>query len=223
MLTKYFKPSVWDSAAFGMPSHEILEISVDTLGYAASTPGHYTVRMDPLGSKQLLHVHGFYYCDTLVEPYCAAKDFRPFTRSQVTFTNSAPIEDLLKISHSAFVHGRFHRDFQLSSKLADQRYDRWLIELHQAGKVFGLLYEEQLCGFIAVNNSRLVLHAMSAKMRGQGLAKYLWTPICQLLFSQGYAEITSSISIANLAALNLYSTLGFRFRNAKDIYHRLTT
>jgi hypothetical protein len=54
------------------------------------------------------------------------------------------------------------------------------------------------------------------------MAKFLWTPVCQALFDAGASEIVSSISAANLAVVNLYSSLGFRFRNAVDIYHRLT-
>jgi RimJ/RimL family protein N-acetyltransferase len=222
MSYKDFQPTPWDSVIFGIPTQEIVTISAQTLGSAASTPGHYTVKIDPLQSKQLLQSYGFYYCDTLVEPYCAPATFRAYRHPQVSFTRNTPLDKLLEIAHGAFAYGRFHRDFQLSQPLADQRYDRWLTELYKAGKVFGLLFEGRLCGFIAVNENRLVLHAVSAKSRGQGLAKFLWTPVCELLFSQGYGEVSSSISMANLAALNLYSKLGFRFRNAKDIYHRLT-
>lgn len=222
MLTKTFKPSPWDAALFGTPAYEILQVTPETLELASKTPGHYTVKIDPLASKQLLNQYGFYYCDTLVEPHCSKEHFQAFSHTQVSVSRNPNIDALLEIAHGAFQHGRFHRDFQIANLLADQRYDQWLTQLYQEGKVYGLLYERQVTGFIAVNDNHLVLHAVSPNIRGQGLAKYLWMPICQRLFSSGHSEITSSISMANLAALNLYTSLGFRFRHAQDIYHRMT-
>jgi ribosomal protein S18 acetylase RimI-like enzyme len=125
--------------------------------------------------------------------------------------------------HGAFSHGRFHRDFNLSKVQADQRYDKWLMQLHGAGKVYGVCYRGKLAAFIAVDGNKLVLHAVDSSMRGRGLAKYLWTPVCRMLFEAGHLEVTSSVSASNLAVLNLYSRLGFSFRNPVDIYHRLTS
>ena len=72
---------------------------------------------------------------------------------------------------------------------------------------------------IALN--KLVLHAVSEKFRGGGLAKYLWSVACKDLFGRGHQELTSSVSAANLPVVNLYASLGFRFRNSLDVYHRL--
>jgi len=66
-----------------------------------------------------------------------------------------------------------------------------------------------------------VLHALGAKHRGRGLARHLWSAVCAELARQGALELTSSISATNLAALNLYVSLGFRFRNPVDVYHRV--
>ena len=42
-------------------------------------------------------------------------------------------------------------------------------------------------------------------------------------FEKGYDEVRSSISVSNLPALNLYSSLGFYFGSAQDIYHGLVS
>ncbi len=55
------------------------------------------------------------------------------------------------------------------------------------------------------------------------MAKFLWTVVCDELYGQGHAAITSSISAANRAAAHLYLTLGFRLRHPVDAYHRMTT
>jgi len=62
---------------------------------------------------------------------------------------------------------------------------------------------------------------MGESHRGRGLAKYFWSAVCRHLFAQGQREIRSSISFVNIAVINLYSTLGFRFRKPVDIYHRV--
>lgn len=216
------KTTPWDTAVFGMDTFEITTVSRDSLNYALEVPGHYTVRTDPLMPKQLLHDSGFYYCDTLIEPYCRSEKFLGADAGDIGISRDIPLEPLLAICHGAFSHGRFHRDFNLSRAQADKRYDNWLTQLHDAGKVYGLLHRGRLGGFIAVEKNQLILHAIAEPLRGRGLAKMLWTPVCRTLFEQGFDELVSSVSASNLAVVNLYSSLGFRFRNPIDLYHRLT-
>lgn len=213
----------WDSAAFGRDCFEIDGLDDAVLQEAARRPGHYTIRVDALASKDLLHRHGFYYCDTLVEPSCTRERFVAHADARAQFSRDIALDAALKICHGAFSHGRFHRDFHLSAAQADLRYDNWLRQVHAAGNVYGLIFEGQLAGFIAVDGGRLVLHAMAAEFRGRGIAKYLWTAVCTDLYRQGHAGLGSSISAANVAAANLYATLGFRFRRPVDVYHRWTT
>lgn len=221
-LQPNIKTVPWDSAVFGVDAYEITDSSRESLELAARAPGLYTVRVDPLMSKQLLHEYGFYYCDTLIEPYCTGESFPGFDSVDVGISRDISLAPLLAICHGAFSHGRFHRDFSLPKAQADQRYDNWLTQLHGAGKVCGLLYQGELGGFIAVDGNQLVLHAIAEPLRGRGLAKLLWTPVCRMLFKQGCSELVSSVSASNLAVVNLYVTLGFRFRNPIDLYHRFT-
>lgn len=209
----------WDSAALGVPAYEINRLSREALSIATRTPGHYTIKVNPLSDKSVLHEYGFYYCDTLLEPYCNQERFVRFDRKGVTISNANPLPDLMKICHGAFVHGRFHRDFNVSKELADLRYDRWLQQLCEEGNVLGLVNRDDLVGFMAVSKNRLLLHAIAPQHRGKGLAKYFWSAVCVELFDQGHTELLSSVSATNLAVVNLYASLGFRFRNAVDVYH----
>jgi L-amino acid N-acyltransferase YncA len=213
----------WDSAAFGRDCYEITAADEDALREAAATPGHYALKLDPLADKSVLHQHGFYYVDTLLEPYCSREDFTMHRDAKAVCTRDEKIEDLLAICHGAFEHGRFHRDFNLPRAGADLRYDNWLRQVHAAGDAWGLRYDGTLAGFIAVMQNRLVLHAMAPAFRGRGLAKYLWTPVCDALYSQSNAELCSSVSAANIAVIRLYQSLGFRLRHPVDVYHRWTT
>lgn len=214
--------SPWDTSVFGVQTFELPAPTEEALMYASSNSGHYTIRVNPLDPKKSLHDFGFYYCDTLIEPFCNLSMFHAHPDPRVAVSKEVSISDLLRICNGAFSHGRFHRDFHIAHDLADQRYNRWLKQLQDEASVIGLFFQEKLVGFIALKSNSLVLHAIDSEYRGRGMAKFLWTPVCQALFDAGASEIVSSISAANLAVVNLYSSLGFRFRNAVDIYHRLT-
>jgi RimJ/RimL family protein N-acetyltransferase len=220
-LREKIRPTPWDKVAFGVDCFELADASPELLELALKTPGHYTVKADPLASKQALHRHGFYYCDTLIEPWCTPQHLAHFAHDDVAIDNAPALAALLDICHGAFRHARFHRDFNLDPRRADARYDTWLRELHRDGKVYGLLYRDDPAGFVARAGDSLVLHAMSERYRGRGLAKYFWSMVCARMFADGLPEIRSSISVANLAALNLYAELGFRFRKPSDVYHRV--
>ncbi len=211
----------WDTTAFGLPTYELADASAVTLYQAAQTPGHHTVRVDPLASKQLLHEYGFYYCDTLIEPYCTAEKLSILKHPDISIGRNAGWPELLPICHGAFAHGRFHRDFNLDRTRADRRYDNWLRQLYDRQCVYGLFKRDELAGFIAYTDNSLVLHAISETYRRKGLAKYWWSAVSCELLCAGYVEVKSSISAANVAALNLYASLGYSFRNPSDIYHRL--
>jgi RimJ/RimL family protein N-acetyltransferase len=211
----------WDSRVFGMDTYEIKEVSEEIMRRVSNKPGHYTVKVDPLSSKKILHEHGFYYCDTLIEPYCTPERFRYFEHEDVSISRDIDVDKAAEISHGAFVHGRFHRDFNIEARLADVRYERWLREIHDSGNLLTLLFDNELAGFFGYSESRILLHALDRKFRGKGLARYLWSAACRELFDMGHEEISSSVSAANVPILNLYSSLGFRFENPKDIYHKL--
>jgi L-amino acid N-acyltransferase YncA len=217
--TPLFKATPWDTVTFGMPTWEIQEYSAAALQYALQTMGHHTIKVDPLANKQLLHEHGFYYCDTLIEPVCNVARLRVAQHSHATISRDVDTQAVLTISHGAFTHGRFHRDFNLSKAAADQRYDNWLVQLLEAQQVYGLYWQGELAGFIGYNGDNLVLHALAENFRGKGLSKYWWSAVCLELLENGNEQVKSSISASNLAVLNLYSSLGFAFNNPQDVYH----
>lgn len=213
----------WDSEVFGIPCFELGSLDEDILRWAQSNSGHYTVKVDPLADKAVLYRYGFYYVDTLLSPRCNKSALRIFRHPDCRVVLADEVSsDLLEICADSFLYGRFHRDFQIDSARADKRYQGWLRHLSQNGQVYSLLYQEKLAGFIACQSGMLVLHAMKEEYRGRGLARFFWSEVCSLLVKQGAQELYSSVSAANLAVINLYASLGFRFCTAVDVYHRIT-
>jgi hypothetical protein len=217
-----FVSSPWDSLVFGVPTYEIPEPDEASLAQAAIHPGHYTVKVDPLAPKALLHRHGFYYCDTLLVPVARRADFVGRFDDRAGLDRCVGIDSLVDICRDSFVHDRFHRDFNLPGDAADQRYINWLQQLSREKEVFGLTWEDSLVAFFACDGNRIMLHAVAAEFRERGFAKFLWSRACEELFACGLEQLQSSVSAANLAVVNLYASLGFRFREVTDIYHRMT-
>lgn len=213
------KATPWDSAVFGMPTWELLEYTEAALQQAMESSGHYTIKVNPLENKRLLHEYGFYYCDTLIEPHCNAARLRTVQHPDVSISKCLDIQDALAICHGAFAHGRFHRDFNLPQSAADLRYDNWLKQLIDEQHVYGLYWQGELAGFIGYHGNGLVLHAIAEQQRGKGRSKFWWSAVCNALLAVGNEEVHSSVSASNLAVVNLYASLGFIFKNPQDIYH----
>lgn len=211
----------WDSKVFGLETWEVKQFEEEVLRSLDGHPGHYTVRIAPLASKELLHRYGFYYCDTLLEPYAGRERFSAIHHPDVLIEEKPDRQMILAMCHGAFHHGRFHRDFNLNPHLADLRYDQWVGQLCDENNVFGLLWQGELAAFFGFTGKKIVLHAVAERFQGKGLAKYLWSRACSEIFERGHDELCSSVSASNVAIVNLYSSLGFRFRNPIDIYHRM--
>jgi ribosomal protein S18 acetylase RimI-like enzyme len=211
----------WDTKALGVPAYEITVPGEKQFSRAAFRRGHYTVKVDPLASKALLHRYGFYYCDTLLEPACSRSRLKVFSHPKVRVTHHASLAALRRIARGAFTHGRFHRDFAVPRAAAEKRYENWLEGLLRKKSVLCLYFANELAGFIACDGPKLALHALAPKYRGKGMAKYFWSAACLELFRR-HPKLSSSVSAANVAALNLYASLGFRLGKATDVYHRST-
>ncbi len=219
--TLMIKSTSWDAEVFGMPTWELIEYSEEALQQATKTKGHHTIKVNPLANKRLLHEYGFYYCDTLLEPYCNATRLVKVLNPNATFSKTVDKNQIMEICHGAFSHGRFHRDFNLASESADKRYDNWLMQLLEDQLVYGLYWKGVVAGFVACKGNKLLLHALKEEFRGKGLAKYWWSALCNELVENGNDEVRSSISATNLAVFKLYASLGFSFNNPLDVYHCL--
>lgn len=212
----------WDSQVFGLNCYEIVAPTEQAFKFSQINSGHYTVRVPPTQCKKRLHEYGYYYCDSLFIPTTSRKRFAPFVDPSATLVTSPSLQDLAPICNNAFLHYRFHKDFNIPNNLADTRYKVWLTSLLEDSKVYGLAYESVIVGFMATDQNNIVLHALHENHRGRGIAKFLWSLVCTQLFNEGHTSINSSISATNLAALNLYVSLGFRFSTPLDVYHRFT-
>lgn len=227
MRTILIKETPWDQKVFGINTFEIIITSEEDLFSRLNQirnnlkSGHYTIKINPLWNKKTLFDCGFYYCDTLIQPYCSSQTFLDYKHKKISISQNNSHQELIEICHGTFNHGRFHRDFNLDRKQADLRYSSWLSQLFNNEQVWGLMYEKDLAGFWGFSQEKILLHALKPYYRGKGMAKYFWSAACQKMFDLGYSEIISSISASNMPVHNLYISLGFKFKNPQDVYHLL--
>jgi hypothetical protein len=221
MTNSFFNAIPWDSCSLRLPAWELKAYSKVAIEAAVQTQGHHTVRVDPLADKSLLYENGFYYCDTLIEPFCNSGKLRPVEHPDAQIEQLVDPDLVSKLVKHTFRFDRFHRDFKISNELSDLRYANWLMEHMNKGNAYSLTWQGDLAGFICADGNKLVLHAVLEKYRGGGFAKYWWSKLSNAILGSGAQEVLSSVSVANLAALNLYASLGFGFRNVQDIYHKL--
>ncbi|HKU69518.1 MAG TPA: hypothetical protein VJQ51_01645, partial [Burkholderiales bacterium] len=148
MVATLIKRTPWDCAALGYDAFELAHAGSDVMAQVTA-PGHYTVKVNPLSSKEILHRNGFYYCDTLAEPYCRSGQVRKSLHHSAGLVMRAPLEALLHMCRDAFRYSRFHRDFYVDPRVADLRYENWLRTLYATGNVYGLTWDNEIAGFIA--------------------------------------------------------------------------
>lgn len=220
-LPACFRETPWDAAALGIPTYEITELSHAALAAALAVPGHYTVRVDPKSSKLLLHDYGFYYCDTIIEIVGTPDRTVLPVSERCRLGRDVRLAELLGLCRSSFAHDHFHRDFNIAPALADLRYERWLTQMYEERGVHGYFHDDRLVGFIAIMGNRMQLMAIEPAVRGQGLVKYFLGDVSRLMFAHGHTEILGAISASNLVVMKAFAGLGFRFDQARDVYHRL--
>lgn len=218
----YLQETPWDKRNFGINTYQVTDISEEALRETENHEGHFTLKVNPLESPELLLKYGFYYMDTLIEPVCKRDHLTIFDKQGTSISSNYDAVDILQIAGEAFMHGRFHRDFHIPDSMADLRYMNWVKDLHAKGLIFALFYEGEIAGFYAFENDKVLLLGIKREFRSNGLAKAFTSMGCQNQIDLGYNQLRTSISAANVASLNLFYSLGFRLTNTVDVYHKLT-
>ncbi|WP_164667922.1 GNAT family N-acetyltransferase [Virgibacillus doumboii] len=219
---EFLRETPWDKRNFNIDTYEVLSPTEEALKETNKYDGHYTIKVQPLENPELLLNHGFYYMDTLIEPECKKENLQVFNKEGISISNDYEPSEINRIAEEAFIHGRFHRDFNIPNNLADLRYRNWVKDLQEKNLIFALMYEGDTAGFFAYENDKVLLLGIKEEYRSRGLAKAYTSQGCAEQFKLGYSELRTSISAANVASLNLFYSLGFRLKNTVDVYHKLT-
>lgn len=130
-------------------------------------------------------------------------------------------EEIKKVASESFVDDRFHVDANCSTEIADRRFAYWVDDLvNNVNVSFDLMYiQNELAGFMARKNNKLILAGFSKTYRAAGLGEFLWLTSCSIIKNLSFKTAETLISINNIAVLNLYARLGFRFKDTQYGLH----
>ncbi len=128
------------------------------------------------------------------------------------------IADIKKISSDNFFFGRFLEDPKINQKLAQKRQENWIDDLFSQGKEIMVSRSANgvLNAFMAYETKDGITNLiLGGSRRDMGFFSYLfWISLLNKLREEGVKGIEVVVSTANINVVNLYSFLGFQFKDS---------
>jgi ribosomal protein S18 acetylase RimI-like enzyme len=239
----------WDTAALGMPAAQIRdltlpetadELAVGLFGAFDTWSRTHAVRfaacrLDHLRIRESMALEraGFRFIETTYEvglddlgaigPPGADLSIEPISAAD------PDLAAVLAIADAAFTTGRFALDPRLDRAVNGRRYATWVasaangtsqvvLGARLGGELVGFFVVEELAGGLMYWH----LTAVAPAAQGRGIGRSLWQAMVARHRSAGLRSIRTTISGHNLAVINLYARLGFRFVGSGQTFHRLS-
>jgi hypothetical protein len=187
----------------GLRGFSLVEATLDPFARIADLPGIRTLQ-----SNRRAYVPNIYDNMTVSFATLGAGD-------------NAKLDEVRTVACESFAEDRFHCDPNCATEIADRRFGFWVDDLTKdADVVFDVvIVDGVVVGLMARKGSHLILAGFSPRRNGAGLGAYLWLNSCQCVQQLGHGSVHSRISVNNMAVLNLYVRLGFKFRAPQYTYH----
>jgi len=139
---------------------------------------------------------------------------------------ASDITTLRAIAEKAFHHERYHVDPRLDPRFADMRYGRWVQSSvnHSYQCLLKVMLDENIIALFIIENGHenavyWHLTAIAPGWQGRGCGKRIWRAMLHYHKGEGKDSVTTTISARNVAVLNLYSKLDFRFLPPEMTFH----
>jgi hypothetical protein len=126
--------------------------------------------------------------------------------------------EISAIAGKIFAAGRLHIDPMVGPEIGNRRYAIWAANAfrHPGQEVLKCLVDGCIVAFMVVERPAVAsrfwsLVGLAPGLSGKGLGRRVWTSMLAFHHGEGVEEVSTSISSHNVAAHNLYTSLGFRF------------
>jgi ribosomal protein S18 acetylase RimI-like enzyme len=184
---------------------------------------------------------GFYFVEQTLDPHLTFEksdvlkrfnadpiSFVPFRyreknlRVMVMNKNDPVLQSkIMECARESFSDDRFHMDPTCPKELADLRFFNWAKDLIDDPEVeiYIAVFGEDVVGFLAQKQGHIILDGLLPSYTGKGLGKFLWLESLSNMMTHGLEHATTRISANNVAALNLHTRLGFKFKNPASMFH----
>jgi RimJ/RimL family protein N-acetyltransferase len=130
------------------------------------------------------------------------------------------------MAEQCFAHERFQADPRLSTKLANERYGRWVVSSFQSRNQLLLKIEDrdEIVAFFIVeylNEKSAYWHltAVAPEFQSRGYGRKTWQTMLAYHKACGIERVTTTITARNVRVLNLYSKLQFKFAPPEMTFH----
>jgi len=135
-------------------------------------------------------------------------------------------ESLLQLTFESGVESRFYKDPNFGKTKFEKLYTAWIeksVNHELADHVLGVFISNQLAGFVTLSfkntTSQIGLIAVSKDFRGQGIAKSLIEHCLLKALENGYMPMKIVTQAHNVAACNLYKSMGFVEISSVPLFH----
>lgn len=175
-------------------------------------------RLDVCG---FLEERGFRFIELNYRPQVAdlhAVDLGEADGVEVGEALAAEEDGIASIAGEIFTAGRFHVDPLLDPAIGDRRYRRWISNAFRnpAQRVWRCSEAGRMTAFFVVESPEpdqrfWSLVGLAPGLAGRGLGARMWRAMLRRHRDEGVRTVSTSISSHNVAVMNLYVKLGFRF------------
>jgi ribosomal protein S18 acetylase RimI-like enzyme len=190
---------------------------------------------------RLLEAHGFYFVEATVCPHVRLTRYEPLRRfladpgsflparyppaglttAVLERGHAALCDHVRRIAGESFSTDRFHGDYNCDSALAGRRYSLWVDDLlADPGVAFDVLHlKSEPIAFMARKGGHLVLAGFAKRYSGAGLGDFFWLHTLARVQAAGLKDVHTRVTLRNVAVLNLYARLQFKFRDPGATFH----
>jgi len=230
-------------AADGIAATAALEWALERLSAAGASVVSARVPAEDLAVIGALEAAGFGFMEHLLTPWRAWKAWEPKHADATRFTEPEDLPILYNIARATFRTDHFHLDPRFDPAAADGVYARWIESWHAdpppGARSRVIVVDGRVSGFFmyrftepaglaghAGGESKtrrvtdLVLGGMAPDMAGRGQGYRMYCDVMDdAAANTEYGRVT--IVTANVAVLNLYMKLGFRFSTGGEVtFHK---
>ena len=232
----------WDTEILEQPVAEIRKLEVrepqeasrDFRAYTAWCAEHAIqlcncrIAHNQVTESMFLQTQGFRFIELNYRPRMNKLQELELPDDELVIEPAAEAERMLlaEWAGSIFKHGRLHQDPRLGAALGNRRYRTWLLNAFELShqQVLRCMLGPDIVAFFVIEfpsqgHCFWSLTGLVPGMQGKGLGKRVWRAMMRKHQKDGIDTITTSISSHNIAVMNLYVSLSFRFPVPYATYH----
>lgn len=134
-------------------------------------------------------------------------------------------EQIINIANKSFKYSRFFNDQNLPTKQASNIYTHWTeCAFNQENKYFVISeIEGNIAGYILFSFNKdisvIELIAVDERYQGQRVGKTMIDTLEYYVIDKGNNKIKVGTQVDNVAAVQFYSAMGFKYVSCGSIYH----